>query len=402
MTQRIELCHNELRRQQAIPVMLRELPPLPVDTSNFRALRNAGEIYVDKTELAARLVESFGGFLFIRPRGFGKSLLLSTFETLFRDGNEPFRGLAVEKAWRGQTYRVVRLDFSEISEFRDAAEFRARFHERIAILFGEHGFLPTGRYDLPIEFSRWLSSLEVLSLVLLIDEYDAPLLRCLDRPEVFQAVCSLMIEFFLILKARGGCLRFVFVTGTTKLSHACFGMAFNNMQDISFDPCYGALAGFTEEEVEANFGPYLERAGTALKMTHDDLMALLEVHYGGYAFDQRVSSRVFCPFSVLRFLNRPDRGFLPYWFESADDPSCLLRRLQPRALKALSTRDGFVWYRLRELRAPWEGWEMDGEALLTQVGWLTLRSVDGEFAELGYPNEDAAQSMMKLLGKGGA
>lgn len=209
--------------------MMENVLPLPVGLSDFRALRRAGRIYVDKTEPIARLARIEGSFFLARPRRFGKSVLISTLATLFRDGLKHFQGLYIENVWKDTTYQVVCMDFSEIKQFDDVETFQAKFYQQISILFGDVGFQPSGRYDLLIEFSRWLSSLETLSLVILIDEYDAPLTSCLDKPELFEKVRSTMSEFFMVLKSKGGCLRFLFMTGITKFSNTSIFSAFREL-----------------------------------------------------------------------------------------------------------------------------------------------------------------------------
>lgn len=193
------------------------LPHLPLGQSDYFHLRRSGSVYVDKTELVCELASSFVPVLLIRPRGFGKSLLVSTLESLFRYGLRDFRGLAIEKLWKDRTYNVVRLDFSDCKQFADEEEFRETFSGILLAAFAEVGFRRTDdSMDLNFQISAWMSELERGSLVVLIDEYDAPLTACWNDVELFKAVRGHMSDFFATLKSEAGCLRFLFLTGTTK------------------------------------------------------------------------------------------------------------------------------------------------------------------------------------------
>lgn len=377
--------------------MMENVLPLPVGLSDFRALRRAGRIYVDKTEPIARLARIEGSFFLARPRRFGKSVLISTLATLFRDGLKHFQGLYIENVWKDTTYQVVCMDFSEIKQFDDGETFQAKFYQQISILFGDVGFQPSGRYDLLIEFSRWLSSLETLSLVILIDEYDAPLTSCLDKPELFEKVRSTMSEFFMVLKSKGGCLRFLFMTGITKFSNTSIFSAFNNLQDISLDPAYGTILGLTDEEIRSNFWVYLENAANVLQMPFEEMMRALKANYDGFSFDQEASTHVYSPWSVFNFLNNPKLGFQDYWFESGGQPTVLLRYLKRHSLQSPTAYGQPIRYSITGLKAPRQYSEIEPEALLVQAGYLTIRSVEknGDVV-LGYPNEEVAISMAKL------
>lgn len=167
------------------------LKPLPLGTSDFAALRSEGQIYVDKTSLIYEIASKRQKFFLSRPRRFGKSLLISTFESLFKYGLRDFKGLAIEKLWRDTgTYQVVRLDFSEIKDFSSAEEFSVRLTSVLSRGFSGCGF--TYR-ESPIEtvsdqISDWLKTIPLNSLVLLIDEYDAPLTACLSKPQLFEDI----------------------------------------------------------------------------------------------------------------------------------------------------------------------------------------------------------------------
>ena len=371
---------------------------LPLGRSNFAALRTRDEIYVDKTALIHRLCRSDAKIFLTRPRRFGKSLLVSTFETLFKDGLRHFQGLAIERLWRDQTYPVVRLDFSEIKEFSTADEFKAKFDEKLAATLAPVGFqLDPKRFGLMVQLSLWFASLQPSSLVILIDEYDAPLTQCLDRPDLFEKVRSVLSEFHLILKSNEGCLRFFFMTGITKFSNTSIFSAFNNLQDISLDPLYGDLLGYTDQEIRTFFSPHLDRAAAALSMSREHLLEELKAKYAGFSFDEKAEHHVYCPWSVLNFLNRPDRGMQNYWYASGGQPVVLKKFLANHALSRPMAYSETKEIRLSELNAARQYDVIGLDALLAQAGYYTIKSVtpDG-YAVLGYPNEEVAVSMAEL------
>ena len=371
---------------------------LPIGSSNFSALRQNNEIYVDKTDLIYQLACTRGSFFLARPRRFGKSLLISTFESLFRKGVEDFRGLSIEKSWKDKTYQVVRLDFSKIKGSANVHEFKEAFSYYLLDRFSEVGF----RFDpkgTPIlsQLDTWMLNLPNSSLVVLVDEYDAPLTEKLNQPEFFNEIRDIFSQFFGLMKGNEGCLRFFFMTGITKFSNTSIFSAFNNLQDISLDPLFGKLLGYTDDEIRNKFDEYLNRAAHALGNSIEDVMAELQKNYDGFCFDEKAQNHVYCPWSVLNFLNRPDRGFLNYWYASAGQPTVLTKYLASHALKSPALYDKEFLISKSELEAARQYDEISIEALLAQSGYLTIKDqAGGIYLRLGYPNQEVAQSMAQL------
>ena len=371
---------------------------LPLGTSSFSTLRENNEIYVDKTSLVYRLAQTRGKIFLARPRRFGKSLLVSTFESLFKSGLKDFQSLAIEKLWNDKTYPVVRLDFSELKEFNSVAQFSTNFTEMLRLKFSAAGFLcEKNEPFLILKLSNWLSGLKPSSLVILVDEYDAPLTACLDQPELFAGVRSLMSQFFLTLKSNEGCQRFFFMTGISKFSNNSIFSAFNNLQDISLDPLYGSLLGYTEEEIKTNFHDYLLNASSTLQTSVEDVLNKLKQNYNGFCFDEKAQHRVYCPWSVLNFFNRPDRGFQNYWYSSGGQPAVLMKYLVNHALARPISYGEHKELRLSELGSARQYEEIGLDVLLTQAGYYTIKEVtEDQYAVLGYPNEEVAVSMAQL------
>ena len=206
-----------------------------------------------------------------------------------------------------------------------------------------------------------------------------------------------MSEFYSTLKSCDNCLRFLFITGITKLSSTSIFSELNNLTDITLDPAYGALLGYTEDEILHYFSEYLALAARTLDLPRAALLERLKDNYNGFCFDRKAATRVFCPWSVLNFLKSPDQGFINYWYASGGHPAVLMKYLQGHALEdpLNYASDKKVW--LRDLETPRDYESVDRDILLTQAGYLTIRDVaDKQIVSLGYPNQEVAMSMAQL------
>ena len=373
------------------------LKNLPLGTSDFAALRLANEIYVDKTDLVYELASKRRKYFLARPRRFGKSLLISTFESLFRHGLRDFKGLAIEKLWVEETkFLVVRLDFSEIKFFSSPEEFSRKFASLISRCFGTVGFqyVDDDLNSATAQLSTWLRTLELSSLVVLIDEYDAPLTSCLNQHELFNAVRGQLSEFYAVLKSHDRALRFVFITGITKFNKTSIFSELNNLSDISLAPQFGSLLGYTHEEVQTYFGSYIAKSAEVLSISQNELMNRLAAHYDGFCFEETGTKKVFAPWSLLNFLAQPDRGLKDYWFESGGKPAVLLEYLKSHALKDPEEYARDKTIALSALAGSSDVETLSDIGLLTQAGYLTIKS--GNTVFLDYPNLEVKRAMAQL------
>ena len=307
------------------------LKNLPLGTSDFAALRLANEIYVDKTDLVYELASKRRKYFLARPRRFGKSLLISTFESLFRHGLRDFKGLAIEKLWIEESKPVVvRLDFSEIKNFSSPEDFSRKFTSLISRCFGMVGFqyVDDDLNSASGQLSTWLQTLDINALVVLIDEYDAPLTSCLNQHGLFNSVRERISEFYAVLKSNDRALRFVFVTGITKFNKTSIFSELNNLSDVSLSPRFGTLLGYTHEEVETYFDGYLTQSASVLSVSRDELLRSLTKQYDGFCFERTTTKKVFAPWSLLKFFSEPEVGLLDYWFESGGRPAALVQYLK--------------------------------------------------------------------------
>ena len=378
---------------------MKELQPLPLGSSDFATLRMRNQIYVDKTTLIYKIASKAEKFFLSRPRRFGKSLLISTFESLFKHGLRDFKGLAIEKLWKDEnSYQVVRLDFSEIKSFASESVFKRQFEELLVRSFGRCGFVYRENSFLSVmsQLSEWLSICPINSLVLLIDEYDAPLTASMNNPQTFDSVRGELSRFYAVIKSNDGAIRFFFMTGITKFNKTSIFSELNNLSDLTLDPAYGTLLGYTHDEIEKYFGDYLTRASEILQIEKSQLMDELTVHYDGFCFDEKVSKKVFVPWSLLKFFSSPERGLKDYWFESGGRPTALIEYMKSHSLRNPEEYGKEKSIALKTLSSSSDADSISDIGLLTQAGYLTLKKIEGTTAYVGYPNAEVRTSMAQL------
>ena len=372
--------------------------PLPKGRSEFSLLRDKNEIYVDKTKLIYELCRNNSKIFLSRPRRFGKSLLVSTFESLFKYGLKDFHGLDIEELWNDKTYSVLHLDFSLINRFTDIKDFQQKFDVMLRTAAAQTGIkVPNASSNPFLNFSSLLSNQPISSIVLLIDEYDAPLTATLDKPELFDEVQSCLTDVYAAIKSFEGRLRFFFMTGITKLSNTGIFSSFNNLTDISMDRHYGTILGYTEEELHDYFADYTEYAAHTLNLSTTDLFSQLRSNYNGFCFDEDAETHVYCPWSVLSFLDAPHRGFNNYWYESGGQPAVLKKYLKGHELDNPNKFNTPIPLELSELSAPRNYDDLSLEVLLTQAGYLTIKEkISPIHVLIGYPNQEVFLSMGRL------
>lgn len=376
----------------------KNLAPLPLGTSAFETLRERGQIYVDKTGLIYKFASKSEKFFLTRPRRFGKSLLVSTLASLFSKGVQYFSGLAIEKLWKDKTYRVVEIDFSEVKNFIDFEDFRERLGYLLIHSFERAGFQYDAckTEDAISQVSLWLKGQEKNSLVLLIDEYDAPHTACLESEELFQKIRSLLASFYAVVKANDACWRFVFVTGITKFNQTGIFSELNTFTDISLFPEFASLLGYSEEDIQCYFGGYVSQAARALDVSEEVLQKRMREYYDGYCFDAQISERVYAPWSVLNFLSWPTHGFENYWTQSGGSLTLLQKYLHSHSLKAPESYAVEKEISHDELTASTDFAGINDVVLLTQAGYLTLKRRSGRFFYVSYPNKEVADSLAAL------
>lgn len=372
------------------------LDALPLGVSSFSLLRRLNRIYVDKTDLIYRLASGRKKLFLTRPRRFGKSLLVSTFESLFKYGLRDFSGLKIADLWNEDisSYKVIHLDFSGLNGATSKKEFSFMLGKTIARCLEETESGYSGAE--PEDFDLWLRKQKDLSVVLLIDEYDSPLTAVLDRPELFFEIRDVLANFYSYLKTNDRVFRFVFITGITKFSNLNIFSQLNDLEDITLNPYFGGLLGYTHSEIKTYFGEYIQNAALELNLSEASLFNQLIKNYDGFCFERTAQSQVFAPWSIMSFFQYPSLGFLNYWFESGGKPAVLLRYFKSHSLRRPEEYGKDKNLSLSELAGSSDMGAISDLALLTQTGYLTIKDVKYGIAHLGYPNAEVRTAMANL------
>jgi hypothetical protein len=388
-----------------------ELQQLPVSNPSFSSLRKDNQLYVDKTALIYELARySNRQYLLARPRRFGKTLLVSTLESLFRDGLKMFHGLAIEKLWKDSgTYKVLHLDFSMTQP--DSAE---SFEKSAVTMFlrAASDCCLIDRSSLPQDFPGLADVTDAVcrksqdtSLVLLIDEYDSPLSANLNNPDVFESIQSKMRSFFAAVKSYAGKFRLVFITGVSRFRHISVFSAGFNIIDLSLDPAFGEIVGYTEEEIRSYFKGYLIRSAALLNripesgVTDQQINALMDElrrHYDGYCFDSKNRTHVYQTWSVLRFFNSSGiPEFADYWYDNGGITAILVNYF--RSHGGYFHQPDEMTYSLDDFSSAASLSDMDPGVLLTQCGYYTIKEADDDSITVGIPNAELQHAQVRLI-----
>lgn len=372
---------------------------LPIGIQDFKKIRTENFLYIDKTEYIYTLAKSGAPYFLSRPRRFGKSLFLSTLRYYFEGKKELFRGLRIEElekddadAW--QEYPVFYFDFNK-ANFKADAALEEVLNEHLKEWEGSYG--EEDRTEPLAERFRLLIKKACAETgkkaVVLVDEYDKPLLEAgdTDRIEHNKAVFK---GFFSTLKSYDGYLKFVFLTGVTKFSKVSIFSDLNQLRDISLSEEYAHICGISKTELKTYFMPEIEAMALKLGQSTEECLNCLKKMYDGYHFHQKTEG-VYNPFSLLNALQEKEFGM--YWF-STGTPTFLIDKLKESGFdaKQLSTDDYY------EEEASLTDYRIDNEdpvPLFYQTGYLTIKGYDREFRSyaLGYPNEEVKYGFLKSL-----
>ncbi len=358
---------------------------LPIGIQTFREIREDHCYYVDKTAYIARLVAEGKHYFLSRPRRFGKSLFLDTLKELF-EGNEPlFAGLAIHDRWDWSVrHPVLRLDFSR-GNFKEPGQLQEDVLAQLDAVAKREG-IGLSYAGAPVRFSQLIAALHQRSgqrVAVLIDEYDKPILDALEVPEIARANRDFLRGLYSTIKFSDAHLKFTFLAGVSKFSKVSLFSGLNNLKDITLDPRYSALCGYTEADLDEVFAPELPG------LDREEI----RTWYNGYNW--LGDKQVYNPFDVLLLCDRRQYG--AYWFETGT-PTFLLEALLAHGVSALSLDDMLS---SDELLSAFDVDHMAPEALLFQTGYLTIRRREPRggrmYYRLGYPNREVQQSLNESL-----
>jgi hypothetical protein len=358
----------------AAPVLTRR--KLPIGIQTFREIREDNCYYVDKTGMAADLIAQGKYYFLSRPRRFGKSLLIDTLKDLFEGHQELFTGLAAETRWDwSKKYPVIRISFAE-GVYHSAAALAQRIREILAEQQIRMGVQCVNQSIAGI-FSELIQAVQTKTsqrVVVLVDEYDKPILDNITNPDIARDMRDGLCDLYSVIKGQDANIKFAMLTGVSKFSKVSLFSGLNNLQDITVDPAYSALCGYTDADVDTVFAPELPGLDRE-EVRH---------WYNGYNW---TGTSVYNPFDVLLLFR--SRLFRPYWFETGT-PTFLVDLLTQRQT---FTPDLERLVALETLLSSFDVDFIPTEALMFQAGYLVLdRKPD-------FPNEGGAFCQTKIFRK---
>ena len=365
----------------------------PVGIQNFEKLRKEGYFYVDKTALMYRLVTTGSYYFLSRPRRFGKSLLISTLEAYFQGKRELFDGLAVaslEREWK--RYPVIHLDLNA-KKFDRPEDLIRLIDRQLLVLEEEYGKVKTDETidDRFVSLIRNMNGRTGERVVILVDEYDKPLLQAIGNDALQNEYRAILKAFYGVLKSMDGYIRFALLTGVTKFGKVSVFSDLNNLMDISMREEYADICGVSEEELLRDFDEDIRALALNNGQTYEQACAQLKEDYDGYHFCPD-SPGIYNPFSLLNTFSAKRYG--SYWFETGT-PTYLVELLRKSD------------YDLEQMSRE----ETDSETLdsiftgdnpipvIYQSGYLTIKKYDKEFGlyTLGFPNREVEEGFLKFL-----
>lgn len=368
----------------------------PIGIQSFEYLRREGYLYVDKTDLIYQLVTTGKPYFLSRPRRFGKSLLLSTLKAYFEGKKELFEGLAIsrlETEWA--VHPVLHLDLN--AEKYDSAE---RLHKQV------NSQLLSWEAQYGCDAADWTYSIRFMNVikaayeqtgqpvVVLIDEYDKPMLESLHDEDLQEQFRTILVAFYSVLKSADPYLRLVFITGVTKFAQMSIFSTLNQLIDISLDKSYEALCGMTRLEIEQTFAPELEAMALKNETSREAVVERMTAMYDGYHFCEEQAEGMFNPFSVLNMLRQ--LKFNRYWFATGT-PTFLVKMLQRTEFDVRELVNGIEVSAasLTSYRAD----DADPVPMIYQSGYLTIKGYDPEFDlyKLKLPNEEVKYGLLNFM-----
>lgn len=367
----------------------------PIGIQTFSKIREGNYLYIDKTEYVYRMTHFASNYMFLsRPRRFGKSLLTSTLHSYFSGCKELFKGLAIEKLETEWTeYPVLHFDMSmakhaDKKKLEDLLDFMLRRYEQ---QFGIEAVSENANLRL-VNLIQHINNRTGKQVVVLIDEYDAPLLDVVHERETLDVLRNIMRNFYSPLKACDPYLRYVFLTGITKFSQLSIFSELNNIKNISMDKTYAAICGISEEEIRTQMKEDVNWFADGLRITPEEVLAKLKENYDGYHFTYP-SPDIYNPFSLMNAFT--DREFKSYWFGSGT-PTYLIKML--KKFDVAPSEIGEIHADVTSFDAPTETMT-NITPLLYQSGYITIKDYDEELEiyTLDIPNREVRVGLMKSL-----
>ncbi|MFZ4085676.1 MAG: AAA family ATPase, partial [Vampirovibrionia bacterium] len=372
-----------------------ELKKLPIGIQSFQDIIEKGFLYVDKTKYINNLLVSGKGAYFLsRPRRFGKSLLVSTLEAIFKNKRHLFKGLwldSSEYVW--EEFPVIKFDMSTVEKSTSERLYSGLRSAIIANAIKEGINLDENKGP-SLLFQELIHALVKKynqQVVILIDEYDDPIIKHINDPEMAGKNREVLQDFYKIMKAEDANLRFVFLTGISKFAKTSIFSGLNNLLNISMSDKYAALLGYTQEELESYFPEYISELAESHSLNAEAILNEIKFWYNGYRFS-KAENKVYNPFSCLLLFEKKE--FMNYWFETGT-PTYLIELIKKYNYDVQDFEN-----HIKLMQTSFEGYDIENLPLmpiLYDAGYLTLKdfSVRNLMTaySLGYPNFEVKNSL---------
>lgn len=359
---------------------------LPIGIQTFEKIRQDNCVYIDKTQFIAELAKYKSPYFLSRPRRFGKSLFVSTLKSYFEGRKDLFEGLAVfdsETEWKN--YPIFYFDFN-VGDFTTENDFKNSLNTKLSAYEKLYGF--NGSKTFADRFSDLLKAAHEktgLQSVVLVDEYDKPLLSAIDDELLIEKFRKILKSFYGVIKGEDAHIRFVFITGVTRFDKVSIFSDLNNLNDISMNESFSAICGISQDELEKGFIPEIEEMAKKNDYSQEECLAELKRNYDGYHFSKDTKTDIYNPFSLMNaFFNN---SFGSYWF-STGTPTFLTKMIRDINFDYTSLEND-----IDASQRTLENYRLDSEnvlPMLYQTGYITIKSYDKELRcfTLGLPNEE--------------
>lgn len=376
--------------------MTQPTPKYPIGVQSFEKIRTNDLLYVDKTKLVWKLVNEGEMYFLSRPRRFGKSLLLSTLEAYFKGKKDLFEGLAIsglEKDW--VEYPVFHIDLNA-KEYNTRESLIEILTNTIRILGNEYGVSVDPKLSPEIQFGNLVMTVAQKTqrnVVILVDEYDKPLLNTVDNDELYAEYQRILKSFYGVLKSKDKYIKFGMLTGVGRFGHVSIFSDLNNLRDISLTDTYNGICGITETELDSYFDTSISELAEVEGKTFEDTKDELKKMYDGYHFSGRsLAEGIYNPFSLLNCFASNDFG--KYWFETGT-PTFLVKSIIKEGCDLSNLNFDVDEDTLMGIDRSFSS----TETLLYQTGYLTIKDYDRHLKlySIGLPNDEVKAGLLKLL-----
>ncbi len=380
--------------------MSNEERKLPTGIQSFEKLREEGFVYVDKTEYIYKIAQAAVPFFLSRPRRFGKSLLLSTMAAYWRGKKELFHDLAIEKLEAEQSdawseYPVLYIDFN-VGNYNEENTLEDVLDEHLSEWEEKYG-IAKPKASLDLRFRKVIAQAHKETgrrCVILVDEYDKPLLDLIDAPALQKHIKAVLKSFFSVLKNRDEDIQSIFITGVSKFHKVSIFSDLNQLRDISLNEDFSGICGITDAELRSFFAPEITAMAAKRKISEEACLEKLKSQYDGYHFHQN-GIAVYNPYSLVNALC--DKEFGSYWFESGT-PTFLVHQLKEMNFDIRRFSDHTI-YANASLLKDYSAENPDPIPLLYQTGYLTIADYDPDGGEytLAFPNQEVKYGFLQNL-----